>query len=200
MQQVQNALWMDYEGNTGRPPTLLGWMCQDKTEGAIVEPLFKTCENRFRAKDLWLRDHCTLLHNLIVRAETEDRLIVSWSEHDWRHMCTALNDASWIERLGHRYRNAIPTAKAWHRRHHGSSPDLASLEHFLGLVGYVVPERFGSGLVGAHLRMIRAQLQQCRAYPDLSPRARANWVAVVKHNRHDLKGMAIVMRAATGDS
>jgi hypothetical protein len=196
-EQVQRALFIDYEGNVDAPPTLLGWMADGHPEAGIVEPLFATCSDRYRARGVGVHDHRILVQNLIERAEHEDRLIVSWSEHDWRVMSEALPEGDWRDRLGHRYRNAIPTANAWHRHTYGGSPKAATLAHYFDCLGYHVPERFGTGVVGDHLRMIRAQLQQGREYAAFTPKARANWVAVVKHNRHDLLGMAWVLQAAT---
>jgi hypothetical protein len=47
--EVERAIYLDYEGNTDAPPTLLGWRIEGVHFGAIVEPLFGTCANRYRA-------------------------------------------------------------------------------------------------------------------------------------------------------
>ncbi len=133
---------------------------------------------------------------LIGQAEDEGRLIVSWSEHDFLHMAKVLKLDD-IQRLQVIYRNAIRTAKPWHQMKYGQLPGSATLDFFESLTGYAVPERFGLGLVGDALRLIRSQLIEGRDYSALSDKARDGWVKIVKHNRHDLIGMAHVLSFIT---
>ena len=102
-----------------------------------------------------------------------------------------------IQRLLQVYRNAIRTARSWYRLKHGRLPGSATLDYFESLTGYAVPERFGLGLVGDALRLIRSQLKEGRDYSALSDKARDGWVKIVKHNRHDLIGMAHVLSFIT---
>jgi hypothetical protein len=51
--------------------------------------------------------------------------------------------------------------------------------------------------VGEALRLIRNQLKEGRDYLGLSDKARVAWVKIVKHNRHDLIGMAHVLKFIT---
>ena len=60
-----------------------------------------------------------------------------------------------------------------------------------------MPEKFGFGLVGNALSLIRGQLDEGHDYSELSDKARVDWVKIVKHNRHDLIGMAHVLRFIT---
>ena len=62
------------------------------------------------------------------------------------------------------------------------------------LVGYQVPVRYGPGVTGQSLRLIREQLAQGRAYAELSDKAREGWQIVVKHNQQDLLAMKAVLR------
>lgn len=195
--EAERALYVDYEGNVDRPPTLLGWREDGRTDGAIIEPNFSTCEDRWRARGVFVWDHEELVKDLITRAEQEDRHIVSWSEHDWRHMMRILRDEAWQERLCKVYRNAIQTARPWYRRNHGPLPQAATLNFFLTLFGEEPPEIFGLEVVGTALRLLRTQLAEQRSYPELTPTARKAWVRVVKHNRLDLAGMEFVMKRVT---
>lgn len=195
-QEVGRAIYFDYEGNTKRAPTLLGWRIDGQNSAAIIEPAFSTCAERFRAKDVALQDHAWLARRLIELADKEDRLLVSWSEHDLKQMSSVL-DPSWQDRLIGRYRNAIPTARAWHYKTLGVSCREATLDYFSGLAGFQVPEKFGQGIVGEGLRLIREQIENGRSYADLTPRAGASWVAIVKHNRYDLEAMEFVLRVVT---
>lgn len=194
--QAKSAIYLDYEGNKDKAPTLLGWAVSGAYRAAIVEPLFATCADRYRAKGIYAEDHANLVLRLITQAEDENRLIVSWSEHDFNHMAKVLKPGD-VKRLLVIYRNAIRTARPWHQITIGRLPGRATLDYFESLTGYAVPEKFGLGLVGEALRLIRSQLKEGRDYSGLSDKARLDWVKIVKHNRHDLIGMAHVLKFIT---
>ena len=191
-EEVKKAIYIDYEGNIKLPPTLLGWYVDAKYMASILEPLFETCENRYKAKGVYVEDHKQLALRLIQQAEDEGRLIVSWSEHDYLLMCKVLlpRDA---ERLKLVYRNAIRTARPWYRQKYGPLPEKASLNFFEDLLGFFVADRFGLGLVGEALRLIRGQIQEGRNYANLSKAAKNGWTNLVRHNKLDLEGMMFVL-------
>lgn len=197
LDEIRSAIYVDYEGNVDRAPTVLGWRIDGVHHGAILDPVFATCADRYRATGNHLQDHRTLVGSLVSRAEQEGRRIVSWSEHDWREMVAALDDPAWQARLSQVYRNAIKTARPWYRQHFGETPPGATLGHFLQRLGHPHPDRYGQGRVGTGLRMLRQQLEEGRTYGELTPRARAHWVTVIKHNRLDLEGMERVLQAVT---
>jgi hypothetical protein len=191
-QEAKNAIYIDYEGNMKLPPTLLGWYVDGEYKASILEPLFETCKNRYKAKGILVEDHAQLALKLIQQAKGEGRLIVSWSEHDYLHMCKVLKPSD-VERLKVVYRNAIRTAKPWYKQKYGPLPVKASLDFFEDLLGFHVPERFGLGLVGNSLRLIRDQIKEGRGYAELTNATRDGWTTVVRHNRLDLEGMAYVL-------
>ena len=191
--EAKNAIYIDYEGNIKLPPTLLGWYVDGDYKSSIVEPLFETCKNRYKAKGILVEEHAQLALKLIQQAEGEGRLIVSWSEHDYLHMCKVLKPSD-AERLKVVYRNAIRTAKPWYKQKYGPLPEKASLDFFEDLLGFHVPERFGLGLVGNSLRLIRDQIEKGRGYAELTNAARDGWTTVVRHNKLDLEGMAFVLK------
>ena len=191
-QEAKSAIYIDYEGNIKLPPTLLGWYTDGEYKASILESLFETCQNRYKAKGILVEDHEKLAVRLIQQAEDEGRLIVSWSEHDYLLMYNALKTSD-AERLKVVYRNAIRTAKPWYKQKYGPLPEKASLNFFEDLLGFHVPERFGLGLVGNSLRLIRDQIKEGRGYADLTNAARDGWTSVVRHNKLDLEGMAVVV-------
>jgi hypothetical protein len=192
-EEVKKAIYIDYEGNIKLPPTLLGWYVDGKYMASILEPLFETCENRYKAKGVYVEDHKQLALRLIQQAEDEGRLIVSWSEHDYLLMCKVLMPSN-AERLKLVYRNAIRTARPWYRQKYGPLPEKASLNFFEDLLGFYVPDRFGLGLVGESLRLIRVQIEEGRSYADFSKAAKNGWTSVVRHNKLDLEGMEFVLQ------
>lgn len=195
---IERALFVDYEGNTARPPTLLGWRIKGRNFGAIVEPSFDVCAGRYRVRSVSAVDHASKVAELIRLAQEDDCLIVSWSEHDLKHMRNVTGeDLRGV--LEARYRNALRTVRAWHGRRHGIAIPDASLSEVAHLLGIHVPQRYGVGLVGDALRLIREQLNQGRSWPELTPAARSGWVTVVKHNRYDLQAMQEVLQVITAD-
>ncbi len=192
-EEVKKAIYIDYEGNIKLPPTLLGWYVDGKYMASILEPLFETCENRYKAKGVYVEDHTQLALRLIQQAEDEGRLIVSWSEHDYLLMCKVLTPSD-AERFKLVYRNAIRTARPWYRQKYGLLPVKASLNFFEDLLGFYVPDQFGLGLVGESLRLIRGQIEEGRSYADFSKAAKNGWTSVVRHNKLDLEGMAFVLK------
>jgi len=192
-EEVKKAIYIDYEGNIKLPPTLLGWYVDGEYKASILEPLFNTCANRYKAKGIQVEDHSQLALKLIQQAEEEGRLIVSWSEHDYLLMCKVLKPSDG-ERLKVVYRNAIRTARPWYRQKYGPLPEKASLDFFEDLLGFHVPERFGIGLVGNSLRLIRDQIKEERGYAELTNAARDGWTTVVRHNKLDLQGTAYVLQ------
>jgi hypothetical protein len=191
-EEVKKAIYIDYEGNIKLPPTLLGWYVDSKYMASILEPLFETCENRYKSKGVFVEDHTQLALRLIQQAEDEGRLIVSWSEHDYLLMCKVLMPSD-AERLKLFYRNAIRTARPWYRQKYGPLPEKASLNFFEDLLGFYVPDKFGLGLVGESLRLIRGQIEEGRSYADFSKAAKNGWTSVVRHNKLDLEGMMFVL-------
>ena len=129
-EEVKKAIFIDYEGNIKLPPTLLGWFVDGKYLASILEPLFETCENRYKAKGVYVQDHTQLARRLIRQAEDEGRLIVSWSEHDYLLMFEVLMPSD-AERLKLVYRNAIRTARPWYRKKYGPLPEKARVSEFL---------------------------------------------------------------------
>ena len=198
-EEAINAIYIDYEGNIKLPPTLIGWYVGGVYKASILEPFFETCENRYTAKGIVVEDHAQLALRLIQQAEDENRLIVSWSEHDYLLMSKVLIPKD-FERLKFVYRNAIRTARPWYRKKYGPLPEKASLDFFEDLLGFQVPERFGLGLVGKALGLIRGQIQEGRSYAELTNAAREGWTTVVRHNKLDLEGMAHVLRVMTTEA
>jgi hypothetical protein len=194
--EVKKAIFIDYEGNIKLPPTLIGWYVDGVYKASILEPFFETCENRYKAKGIFIEDHAQLALRLIQQAEDENRLIVSWSEHDYLQMSKVLKPKD-FDRLKLVYRNAIRTARPWYRQKHGPLPEKASLDFFEDLLDFHVPERFGLGLVGKSLLLIRGQIKEGRDYAELTNAARDGWTTVVRHNKLDLEGMAFVLRRMT---
>jgi len=196
----QRAIFIDYEGNKGAPgtkqsppPTLLGYLEGDSVRAGIVEPLFALhCSRKHGAKHAVAADHHALVLELLERSEREHRVIVSWSLHDLHHMIRAAPERE--SRLTAAHRNAITPVKRHFRKREIPLPEQgARLYDMCEQLGVGVIEKYGSGLVGKNLRLIRSQLASGKSYGDLAPSARLAWREIVKHNRQDLLCMKAVL-------
>lgn len=190
--EVARAILLDYEGNKDKPPTLLGWLLDGVYQAWVIDPAFSACANRYRAKGTVALEHHKAVRELLSRAVTEDRLLISWSLHDLRMMQSVVDeDAQSL--LSHIHRNALDTVRPWYRNYVGQMHGPATLQFFAKLVGYHVPERYGSGVTGQSLRLLREQLAGGRGYAELTDKAREGWQTVVKHNQQDLLAMKAVL-------
>lgn len=192
---IKRAIFLDYEGSKNKPPTLLGYMIDNDIRAAIVESCFNDCRGRYKAKHALVADHVLIVKELINLAENEDRVIISWSEHDYTQMMEILrrhrDEAAVLKK---RFRNAIFSARQWFKKKYPrvfkKRNDLAFM---MEITGYLVPEKYGTNLVGNALRLLREQLTEGRKYADLTGAAVNGWRVVVKHNSHDLRGMRHVL-------
>ena len=201
--ELPGAILVDYEGNKPapgaalhRPPTLLGYLVDDQEAAGIIEPLFaEQCAAKYKARHAVREDHAALVRRLVVRAETEGRVIVSWSEHDLKHMVRAVPEME--ARLLAVYRNAIkPVHRYLRQRGILLKKGDAKLYYVCGILGIPVVDKYGEGLVGKGLRMIRKQLEAGKAYGDLTKGEQRAWQNIVKHNRQDLFTMKALLERA----
>ncbi len=201
LEEATRAAWIDFEGNgpavqgePSPPPTLLGIRIDKHDEFWIVEELFSTCAH-YRKSRAGVRDLRELADQLITRCESEDRLIVSWSTHDLKLLMRVLDEQG-RERLQSIYRDGKKTARRWNTLHQVGIEGGHTLEKYMEKLGWPVPPEIGPGTVGPTLKSLRALLEEGKQYRDLDPNHRKGWRGIIKHNRHDLKGMERVVTEA----
>jgi hypothetical protein len=205
--EARRAIYIDFEGNIDKAPTLLGvlWRTDsheqhsragDQFQQAIIEPIFHDCAGRMGARRCIKSDLLDEIVQLATRCVDEKRLLVSWSMHDLRVMLKALDASSrYATILSSLHRNGIVTARRRLREHpNADKPDSNTLSEYMGMSGYPVPARFGPGFVGDNLRALRNRLHAVNGrYAALSPAMRQRWRQVAGHNKHDCFGLRYVM-------
>jgi hypothetical protein len=199
--EIENALFLDYEGNQDQPPVLLGTLNgtgdgEEKWDlrQIIIHDDFACCAGKNRVKHVTTDDHTKVLREIIgwLAEDIESRHVVAWSEHDLKmakeHGGLSTDEIALFE---DQYRNALYTARRWLRLFHADEEiDSLTLDLCLKLTDVYVPERYGRGRVGYNLRTIRDQFaKRGGTYGDLTDGARAKWREVVGHNKYDLIGM-----------
>jgi len=197
--EAKRALYVDFEGNEDRDPTLLGVLAEKEgPEFWIVEEAFAGCADKQKAR-AFPASLSDLAVELVERAEREDRFIVSWSEHDYHMIHGALPGDRHRARLDRVYRNAIFTAVRWREaRRPELDPADNALETYARILAWPMPDEVGRGTVGPALTRIRTRLQERNGrWMELTKGMRRAWRDVIKHNRHDLQRMqAVVERSA----
>lgn len=194
------AIYIDFEGNEDKRPTLLGvlWPRGAHRPG-FEQYVFE--ETFFGAADVSGRLRAELPERVahIVRVATTDNLeIVAWSEHELNMVKKWAPDSA--EGFSARYRNAIPIARQWRRQLH---PDVAlkrtryggsnALASYMKLVGHQVSSSHGPLNTGARLTELRKQLtKKGLDFTRVTPVGKRKWTNLLKHNRHDCVGMRCV--------
>jgi hypothetical protein len=194
------ALYVDFEGNKDQPPVLLGVHRVGRGQHPHVQqdttdPLFDGLVPRY----LPLLD---AVRNVVVRAESKDRQIVAWTEHELKIVRTyCAEDPDLVARFEARHVNAYSVTKRWRNKlHGGDKPAESTLYAWLGLIGWPVREEAEAGHVGDTIRSMRTTLEAGRA---LTPRQLGAWDRLVAHNHLDCVGMrrlCLVAAAELGDA
>lgn len=192
VEETERAIFVDYEGTPHSPPTLLGVMVEGEIELWIVEEAFMDCADRWRARTQ-RAIHAELAQTLVERAVSEDRRMVSWSTHDAKELAEVMDPES-VESLCQVYRNAIKTARSWRFWHGPEIEGQHTLQAYMDLLAWQVPEEAGQGVVGNTLASLRDRLTGGVDWTGLSAEEKSSWRHVLRHNRHDLRGMEHVLK------
>jgi hypothetical protein len=192
--EALRALYVDFEGEKGRPPVLLGVHRRGRGARPFVQ------QDVLDAAFVGLAGICLSLHDavekVVRRAEHGDRRIVAWSEHELDVVRTLRDeDPGIVARFEARFANARAVAERWRNRlHDGVRPEPGRLVDYLALVGYRVPDEAAGGDVGETIRALRPRLERGLSP---TPAQQARWDRLLEHNRHDCAGMRRVCLAAT---
>lgn len=150
----------------------------------------------FEATGPTLRGFREAVETVVVRAESRDRRIVSWSEHDLEVVRRLRDeDPDLVARFERRYVNALAVARRWANKLHAEDkPANGELGGYLAMIGYPVPEAAGPGHVGDTIGAIRRTLALGRP---MTEEQKVRWSRLLGHNRHDCAGMRAVCLLAT---
>jgi hypothetical protein len=195
-EEASRALYVDFEGEKDKPPILLGCAHRPGKDEPPWVPQFVTSELFALlavADELDLLSLPVAVERIIQRAESKDRRIVAWSEHELKVVKTYCPEH--LERFDARFVNARSLAERWRNKcHDRQKPPTNRLADYLDLIGHEVPEGAGAGKAGTTIRRLRISLQSGRG-PTGDQRQR--WVYLRDHNRHDCAGMRkVCLKAA----
>ena len=193
--EAQRALYIDFEGGQDQPPVLLG-ILRRRGKGAEPNVFQVVLDSEFEPAGPASRGLKEAIEIVILRAESGDRRIVSWSQHDLEVVRSLRDeDPELVARFERRYANALGVAKRWaNKLHPEDKPADGQLVGYLAMIGYEVPPDAEAGHVGATVRALRPRLQSGKP---LTPAQKGRWARLLKHNRYDCDGMRAVCLLAT---
>lgn len=210
MPWLDTALYVDFEtyggGARGFRPVLV---CvhdakAGRTRQFVLDDRFEKAAKQKRLAEITPQAFARWL----VLGPGRRRSVVGFSMHER----TTLEH--WMPGVEFEYVNALPISRAWRNR---KFPDLVraeqeriktlppgeraaarrawnSLETMLKLAGIGVPSNYGRGSTTDRLRNVEEHLLAKGSYSALTAKAKAKWVAVLKHNKTDVEGMVKLLR------
>jgi hypothetical protein len=187
--EVNRAIYFDFEGRMNEPPALMGvysggWFRNFVFDPSLA-PLVKS--SRDAGERVFQRRIAdTVEKQLLQPAESEDRRLVAFSEHELR--CIHAVSPELAVRSAARFLNARSFAAAWvNRDRHDLREQLesATLESFVKVCGFDWPEEFSIGPADA-IKRLRSQLATCsRRQRPIARTSTELWVRLLGYNRHD---------------
>jgi hypothetical protein len=208
--EATRAVFIDFEGTRGDPPTLLGvYQARDGSfRQTVLEQALRLASGYRSPRVSWPVDEDSpvgALERLRDVVEAKRLRVFAWTKFERRAIRKLLADFPRLRRFwADRVEDAVPYAKAWKRRAH---PDKVlpnkkgrgrhTLENYEKLVGLKRHTMHGWGLTGKRIRGVRAALAKRGSMKRLTRTQKGYWTNLLIHNRDDCVGLAEVLKAAT---
>jgi hypothetical protein len=207
---ARRAVFIDFEGTRGVPPTLLG--VYEARNGSfrqtVLEQALRPAAGYKSPRITWQVDEDSpagALERLKDLVETKGLRVFAWTKFEQRTIRRLLADFPRLRRFWTgRVEDAVPYAKAWKRRAH---PDKVlpnkkgrgrhTLENYENLIGLRRHTMHGWGLTGKRIRAVRAALAKRGSMKRLTRIQKGYWTNLLIHNRDDCYGLAEVLKVAT---
>jgi hypothetical protein len=190
--EALRALYIDFEGEKDRAPVLLGVHRRGRGDRPFVHHHVLDPAFAFDGSAVTLE---AAVVNIVQRAESGDRRIVAWSEHELDVIRDAIGETELLHRFERRFANARRVAERWRNRDcAGDTPPDNRLASYLAMIGYSIPDEALAGDVGQTIRDIRGRFDRGLEPTDGQ---RERWRRLIEHNRHDCIGMRRVCLLAS---
>ena len=202
-EEAMNALYIDFEGNKDKQPTLLGY-CEDEQHTVfLIEDSFSILERPVRGfgscKRTYVDSMDSALEAICERAREEDRLIVSFSQHELNMFSKYSSDQTLLDE----FRSAYRDGKAVLRHRTRNDPNRLmhrgrTLANYCALYGLPEPSAPSRGL-GQALRDLRKRLEKTTRWKGLHQRWRDLATEVIAYNGEDCARLRDLVLLATDD-
>ena len=210
--QAARGIYIDFEGGGAVRTSFLGVLrLNTDTKEEIFHqylldeelwPIVSQCDDDHPAV-LECADLTNVLKELRELAESEERCVFAYSQHELRMIKNHLQDGEllrwWCDEKN--FLDAKKVAKRWKtlkrsevtfEPKEGQISQHHSLENYLKLINYEVPSEYGPGVVASAIDLVRNELIETNGGP-LSKDAKFAWKQAVMHNFHDCDGMRKLM-------
>lgn len=209
--EAKRAIYFDFEcvgrGSYKEPPILLGaawdfgprWVPRECTVWvtdrlywfagrALIPQAGITRYTKNRSLD-------DAVQELLMLADSEDRLLVSWSNHDLQ-LILDYCDERIAEDAPNYHVNAIPTAKAWLEaaRHVKLHRGDNSLSYYAPLIGFDVDNEYGENCAASGMYAMKVAIEghHQRRRTAVAMEAQRLWRISLGHNLQDCRAAAAV--------
>jgi hypothetical protein len=216
-EEARRAIYVDFEGRKAEPEMVLGVSWQRHKSGPpslrhyIVDQRLAPIADQIEivgddvAEHEWvIATTRQAITELLQLAKKQDRLIVAWSQHDFKVVADGRGLSPYQRRhLVPRYRDAKETARKWVNRGIAGTvlpPGKGhTLDRYQRMIGYQVPNEYGIGRTGENLGKLIDALEKRGTWDALTDRQQRRAIEIIGHNYHDLDGMReIATQAADG--
>lgn len=185
------GIYIDYEGNEDRAPSVLGWCCSGQVCHIIVEPALASLERLQNPKfDVRVASLEDALREVMERAEAEGRRVFGYTGHEVRQTTNYCGDPDVVKWTRKRYLNSKRyidrLVRALVESGAIDEPEDGSLLSRMPLVGIAYPVSRGRGTVGPGLSRLRGQLERHGDPELMSPGSKRHWWRIIGHNWVDV--------------
>ena len=211
--EAHRAIYIDFEGSKDKEPAILGslWAygktpTDDKLRCVhdIHHPSLKSIVNKFGLSHDDLKDYRQhsrsieqSLNALLLLAQAQDRLLVSWSPSEFLRIGEYVS-SDLFTLFQHRYRDGKATAMAWSEQEGEPVPKGSNtLVHYFEATDYPVePEVYGLGKTTQRLNSVINGVKNKGSYEALIDSQKENWGNLLIHNFYDCHGLRHVTKFA----
>lgn len=186
-EEIERAIYLDFEGFQETPPAMAGILCADHFEQVVFDDALQSAAIEANCRVEYLDDE---MRRLLTKCHDEKRRLVAFSQFE-KDGCQLYADVD----LGEVYCDGRKVAKRWINRACARNRlEGWELKEFLLLIEYPRPRNLGSRQTTQRLHHVRDMLQRRGEYQRLTSVAKAKWTRLLKHNRIDCFGLRELMR------
>jgi hypothetical protein len=205
-----SQIFIDFEGNKDSPPTFLGVLERNNRGECfyqyIIEHCFAPLAPSIQHPQL-RRDSLSDVLTSLGNRYSPNIPIYAWSSHEQVLIKTLVADSHLESDWSNRVTDAKQLAKRWARvkypEHEFKKKDFRgrhTLDQYLELIDYKVPQVHGAGKTGSRLTKIREVISTGRTFDDWPPSVKSHWTKLLAHNMHDCYGMMAIVDRINADT
>ena len=211
--EAQRAIYIDFEGFKGKPPSLFGWVwavgkkasdsnlaCIHDIHDKSLRPLIGAIDVESGSVGSYEQRPFSVgqsINDLARRANKQDRLIVSWSTYELNKIAESELSPGLLRLFKLNYRDGKATAKKWFQQLGLSTASQSNqLVRYLDHAGYPMPDTYRLGETTKRLRSVLGGIKTRGSYTKLTAHQQECWRGLLDHNFVDCHGLRQVTKAA----